>query len=257
MMQWFRLYHEFSTDIKVQMLSEAYQRRLIMLMCLRCSNGDVTLHETEVAFHMRIDLDEWLKTKASFIRQGFIDNDNKLINWNKRQFVSDSSAERVRKHREKKKIIENSSKSMGQNVTLQGCYCNAPDTDTETDIITPPTPPGGMGQKTIYSESFEQWWKLYPKKVAKKAAYKKWKSIGKRKEISVKELIAIIEKQVRYNHFMGNDGQQYIPNASRWLNEGRWLDEIKESNEHPEHKNIIPFTGEKVYQDGSTVTERH
>ncbi len=33
---WFRLYHEFSADPKVQMLSEADQRRYIMLLCMRC-----------------------------------------------------------------------------------------------------------------------------------------------------------------------------------------------------------------------------
>jgi hypothetical protein len=55
--EWFRLYREFSSDPKVQMMSEQYQRRLVMLFCLRC-NADVTLHVTlhdaEVAFQMRI-----------------------------------------------------------------------------------------------------------------------------------------------------------------------------------------------------------
>ena len=45
--QWFRFYAEFATDPKVQMLSEQDQRRFIMLLCLRCSNGDVTLHASE------------------------------------------------------------------------------------------------------------------------------------------------------------------------------------------------------------------
>ena len=51
---WFRLYSEFSHDPKVQMLSEAMQRRYVMIMCMRCSNGLVTLHEAEIAFHLRI-----------------------------------------------------------------------------------------------------------------------------------------------------------------------------------------------------------
>ena len=41
---WFRLYSEFATDPKVQMMSESYQRRFIMLLCIRC-NGDVTLQK--------------------------------------------------------------------------------------------------------------------------------------------------------------------------------------------------------------------
>lgn len=97
---WFRLYSEFATDPKIQMLSEADQRRFIMILCLRCCNGDVTLHETEIAFFMRISEPELSETKARFVAKGFIDNDWKPLNWDKRQFASDSSATRVRKHRE-------------------------------------------------------------------------------------------------------------------------------------------------------------
>lgn len=98
MNQWFRMYSEFATDPKVQMMSEQDQRRLVMLFCMRC-NGDVTLHETHIAFHLRITIEEWRKTKEVFIANGFIDSDNKLLNWDKRQYRSDSSLERVRKHR--------------------------------------------------------------------------------------------------------------------------------------------------------------
>ena len=58
MNQWFRLYSEFATDPKVQMMSEADQRRFIMLLCMRCSNGDETLHDDEIAFQLRISEEE-------------------------------------------------------------------------------------------------------------------------------------------------------------------------------------------------------
>lgn len=103
--QWLRLYAEFATDPKVQMLSEANQRRYVMILCLRCSNGDVTLHDDEVAFQMRISADEWAATKAVFLAKGLINDNNTPTAWDRRQFVSDSSAERVRKHREKKKQV--------------------------------------------------------------------------------------------------------------------------------------------------------
>lgn len=119
---WFRLYHEFSTDPKIQMMPESYQRRFIMLLCLKSCNGDVTLQDEEVAFQLRISNDEWLETKAVFIAKNLIDNSNNPIAWDKRQFVSDSSAERVAKHRERKK--------RECNVTV-----TPPDTDTDTDSI--------------------------------------------------------------------------------------------------------------------------
>jgi len=106
-MDWFRLYAEFSTDPKVQMMSEAMQRRLVMLFCLQCGNVLETLHETEretsIAFAMRISAEEIALTKVEFLRRGFINEDWTLRNWSSRQYASDSSTERVRRHREAKK----------------------------------------------------------------------------------------------------------------------------------------------------------
>jgi hypothetical protein len=101
---WFRLYAEFATDPKVQMMSEAMQRRLIMLFCVQCGNGVETFHvterETSLAFALRVSPEEMAATKAEFLRRGFINDDWTLRNWNKRQYASDSSTARVRKHRE-------------------------------------------------------------------------------------------------------------------------------------------------------------
>ena len=121
---WFRMYAEFATDPKVQMMSEAYQRRYLMILCLRCCNDDVTLHVTEVAFQLRISDSEWEETRAVFIAKGLITEDNQPTAWDKRQYVSDSSAERVRKHREKNK----QDVKRPCNVTV-----TPPDTDTDTD----------------------------------------------------------------------------------------------------------------------------
>lgn len=124
---WFRLYAEFSHDPKVQMMSEAMQRRYVMVMCLRCSNSLVTLHEAEIAFHLRITDAELAETKQLFIDKGFIDGEWNVLNWEKRQFKSDSSAERVARHRRNKKQDRNN------DVTLQKQPSNAIDTDTDTD----------------------------------------------------------------------------------------------------------------------------
>ena len=102
-MDWFRMYHEFASDPKVQSMSEALQRRLVMLLCLRCSNALVTLQDDEIAFALRISEEELAETKAVFLRKGFINDDWSIANWEKRQFISDSSAARVAKHRAKKK----------------------------------------------------------------------------------------------------------------------------------------------------------
>jgi hypothetical protein len=124
---WFRLYSEFAHDPKIQMLPEAMQRRYVMLLCLKCSDTLETLHETELAFQLRLDEIELLETKKLFISKNFIDKNWNILNWNKRQFISDSSTMRVRKHRNKKKQAGNADE------TLQERSSNAIDTDTDTD----------------------------------------------------------------------------------------------------------------------------
>ena len=126
---WFRLYSEFAHDPKIQMLSEAMQRRYVMLMCLRCSEVLETLHETEIAFQLRLSTEELDETKQLFISKNFIDEKWNLLNWDKRQFVSDSSTMRVARHREKKKQPSNVVE------TLQKRPSNAIDTDTDTEQI--------------------------------------------------------------------------------------------------------------------------
>lgn len=101
--QWFRMYAEFSSDPKVQMMGEAMQRRLVMLFCMRCSDVTVTLSDEEIAFQMRISSEELAETKALFLRKGFIDSAWNITNWEKRQFASDSSASRTRAYRDRKR----------------------------------------------------------------------------------------------------------------------------------------------------------
>lgn len=100
---WFRMYAEFATDAKVQMMSEAMQRRLLMVFCMRCSDVTVTLSDDEIAFHMRITAEELAETKALFVRKGFIDQAWNTLNWEKRQSPSDSSAARTRAYRDRKR----------------------------------------------------------------------------------------------------------------------------------------------------------
>ena len=120
---WFRLYHEFATDPKTQMLSEINQRRYVMLLCMRCHNGDKALSDEVISFQLRIGEEEWSQTKNILIEASLIDELNRPIGWDKRQYVSDTSTERSRKHRKKKQ---------------QQCNVAAtpPETETETETET-------------------------------------------------------------------------------------------------------------------------
>jgi hypothetical protein len=135
-MEWFRMYSEFASDPKVQSMSEAMQRRLMMLFCLRCSNTLVTLQDDEIAFALRISEEELSETKALFMRKNFINESWEIMNWDKRQFVSDSSSQRVARHRERQK----EAKKQECNVTVTPQIQNRTDTEqiqnrTEADQI--------------------------------------------------------------------------------------------------------------------------
>lgn len=116
---WARLYEEFAHDPKIQSMSETMQRRFIMIMCLHIRNDDVTFHETEIAVALRISEDELALTKALFIQKGFITETWNLLKWRERQFLSDSSSERVRKHRETKKRFSNDSETFQKRPQIQ------------------------------------------------------------------------------------------------------------------------------------------
>jgi hypothetical protein len=124
-MPWFRFHAEFVSDPKVQMMSETLQRRFVMLMCMRCSNDDATLHATEIAFVLRISDEELEETKAVFLAKGFIDEDWNLLNWDKRQYASDSSTERSKLFRERQK----------EDVQRAATQCNVAATPPDTEQI--------------------------------------------------------------------------------------------------------------------------
>src|SRR6202012_2920775 len=121
---WFRFYSEFAHDPKVQMMPEAMQRRLAMIFCLRCNE---TLLKRSIAFQLRISESEAEETRLLFIENGFIDEDWNVLNWDKRQFISDSSTDRVRRYRQGKKQNETFPKRK-ETVTVTPPYT---ETDTE------------------------------------------------------------------------------------------------------------------------------
>jgi uncharacterized protein YdaU (DUF1376 family) len=85
----------------------------------------------------------------------------------------------------------------------------------------PPTP---RKRGTVYSEDFIVFWKNYPKKVSKDAAWNAWKKRnGDRPPLL--EVINALTSQSSSEQWM-KDGGQYVPNPATWINHGRWADEL-------------------------------
>lgn len=82
---WFRLYSEFADDPKVQMMPEAMQRRLVMLMCLKHKGELAKLDPFHVAFALRISLEELQETFRVLQFHGFLDGSLDLVGWRESQ----------------------------------------------------------------------------------------------------------------------------------------------------------------------------
>ncbi len=105
---WFRLYGEFATDPKVQILSFDDQRHFILVLCLKCNGtldgeyGNEQLRERSIARSLGLDVAAASEAKRRLVESGLIDADWQPRKWSSRQKPSDSSAERVRKLRQKR-----------------------------------------------------------------------------------------------------------------------------------------------------------
>jgi len=69
---------------------------------------------------------------------------------------------------------------------------------------------------------FEQFWKLYPRKVAKKAAEVAFKRLSKDDQ---EKCVESIEQHVAYWK-LKDTATEFIPHASSWINGLRFLDEL-------------------------------
>ena len=105
---------------------------------------------------------------------------------------------------------------------------------------------------------FNEFWKIYPNKVAKKTTFKVFKKINP-SDALLKQILAALERQAASEKWQ-RDGGKYIPNPPTWLNGNRWEDEVEtvrqKSNTGEEVNARLAMTeeGKKVYQKyGITV----
>lgn len=78
--------------------------------------------------------------------------------------------------------------------------------------------------KTEYTELFEEFWKVYPRKVSKAPAFKAWqKGIDESDAFMSRQVISDIEKRTRMKYWPFDKTK--IPHAATWINQRRWEDE--------------------------------
>lgn len=100
-----------------------------------------------------------------------------------------------------------------------------PESESEYESDTPPTPPGGRraaSSPSYHPDWFERFWKLYPRKTNRVQAVKAWDKL--KPDLALcKVMDSAIRAQMRTEQWQD---PQHIPHPSTWLNGERWNDEI-------------------------------
>lgn len=106
MSRWFRYYTESLNDPKVQLLPGDLFKSWVNLLCLCSSQNGKPFDCASVAFALRVSDQKAQGIINELLDRALLDDtDNGLVphNWAQRQYVSDSSADRVARYRGKRK----------------------------------------------------------------------------------------------------------------------------------------------------------
>jgi hypothetical protein len=148
---WLRLYTEILNDPKIERLSDRAFRVWVKLLCLARNNDGVIPPQDELNIHLRLRYDRVKPIITELLSAGLIDDIEGVLvphNWDKYQYKSDTSTDRVSKHRDKmKRFMQRSS-----NVTV-----TAQIVDKELDISTPPLSPSRGKAKRPARECPDDW----------------------------------------------------------------------------------------------------
>lgn len=143
MTRWFRMYDEILDDPKVQKLSDEDFKAWVNLLCLAARNGGALPRIEDVAFALRRCPEAVEALLERMRRARLIDSRGRGAKrrfvphrWEERQFKSDTSRDRMRRHRE-----------AVRDVTVTAAV-TPPESESESESESdPPKPPadGGLG----------------------------------------------------------------------------------------------------------------
>ena len=249
---WLKLKDDFFRDKRIKKLrriagGDTYTVIYLKMQLLSIKNNGVLVYEgveDNFAEELALELDE--DTENVKVTLAFLQGNGMIEETDPNHFLmtetikcigsESTSAERVRKHREKK------AKKMLQ--------CNAPVTESNTEIEKEKEReleediekeerallPNGNDTERNKSEvisceeiAFNEFWSAYPKKVNKKGCYKSFCKIKHLKE----EMPLIMSALEHFKASKGwqKDNGQFIPHPTTWINQERWKDEIEETRE--------------------------
>ena len=136
-MKWFRCYTEIVDDEKLRLLAFEDRWHFVAICALK-SGGlldepNTDLRERKIRIKLGLGANEADEVRRRLREVGLVDDEWQPVAWDKRQYKHDDSAERVRRHRERKREAvqtDNAGCNGYVTVTVTGT-----DTDTDTEVL--------------------------------------------------------------------------------------------------------------------------
>ena len=247
-MRWCRLYVETPSDPKLRRIAHVAGTTVshclavwTSMLCHAASRQGQewgTLAEwddTDCAINLGIDAVIVFALRREM--EGRLLDGKVILNWNKRQYDSDSAAERTRRWREKK---TQQNQSASDAVTARDVTVTAKKRVEEKKEISAPSEPhpiadatGKRAAKQNPTKGFADFWRIYPRKIGKGAAEKAWPKALASCGGDPEPILMGIKLAVSLDRLDMREDGRFCPHASTWLNAKRWLDGMDAEPDHP------------------------
>ena len=155
------------------------------------------------------------------------------------------SARRVRKLRNARRLESGAAdrvKALQSNVAVTACNV---DIEKEKEIDT-------ISVKRAENDieiGFDQFWSVYPLKVAKQPALKAWSKLKPKGDL-LKSILADVERRVA-GEWHGRE-KQYIPHPATYLNQRRWEDEVADKVDDEDKPTIQELLAKRMAENGGS-----
>lgn len=236
-MRWFRLYAEMIHDPKTGTLTDSEFRTWIELLCIACeqeNNGNTGNTAEQLNWTLRRNVTE---TLPKLLQRNLIHENSQnevcITQWEKRQFKSDTSAERVRKHRENKRKIDCNVTETLPKRRGNGLEQNRTDTE-KNKILTSSSDEVYITKKKrklrgLQLTRFLRFWDAFDYKLGKAEASDVWIDLSPDEPTTGKIITAALAEAGRRP--MLKEQGRTPKMAQGWLSGRRWEDESEEGNE--------------------------
>lgn len=140
--------------------------------------------------------------------------------------VSERSIRRCIKILKENNLIKVKMRNFNSNEYLILCKTHLVQDTNDQNNRTPVTNNTKVKTKDLYGEKFVEFWKLYPRKVSKFETAKVFE------KIKVNEINDVMKgvKNFREVCLRDNTEQKFIPHATTWLRQKRYLDYLSQKN---------------------------